>query len=193
LKKILLLDESPGYFVKDEKRSIYAFETENGLEIDNNGEVLRKKIKDGASDHINKLVEQLIGQYSVLTGKRNEVKVEDMKTFKKDIKELHIAPKLVKCIKNSYTCKNKEERNERIQGIKDSQEKEKIKKQEIDAQKKIEDNKQRKIKLYKYNMDKEDGNLVLSKGPNNDPLEYADKKKIEELGIRYTDFFLEDL
>jgi hypothetical protein len=192
VEKILLLDDSPGYFVNDEKRNVYSYESDKGLEIDKNGEVLRKKIKDGASDHINKLVEQLIAQYSVMTGKKNEVKVEDMQIFKKDIKELHIAPKLVNCIKKSYTCKNKEERNERIEGIKDSQEKITAKKIEAENQKKKETERLRKIKNYKFNLDKDRPNTVLSKNKN-EPLEYSDKPFLEELGLEYKDFFLEDL
>jgi hypothetical protein len=192
IEKILLLDDSPGYFVRDAMRNIYAFETENGIETDQNGELLRKKIKDGAGSHINGLVDKLINQYSVLTGKKNENKVEDMKDFKKEIKELNTTPKLVNCIKKSYTCKNKEQRNERILKIQDSKTKEENEKNEIEKNKKLEADRQRKIKLYKFNLDKDRPNVVLSKNQN-DPLEYSDKPKLDELGLKAGDMFLEDM
>lgn len=193
IEKVLLLEESPGYYVKDAKRNIYAYETENGLKKDENGEFLRKKIKDGASDHINELVDKLITQYSAMTGKKNETKIEDMKSFKKDIKELHITPKLVNSIKSSYTCKNKEDRSERILNIKDSETKNKAKEDELLRLKKIEEERQNKIKKCKFNIDKDRKDHVLSKGSQNEPLSFDDKPILEELGLKYSDFFLEEL
>lgn len=193
VEKMLLLEDSPGYFVKDAMRNIYAYETDNGIKTDKNGEFLRSKIKDGAGDHINNLVDQLIGQYSVLTGKKNENKVEEMKDFKKEIRDLNTTPTLVNCLKKSYTCKNKEERKERLEIVKESKAKDKAKKEESMRVKKLEDERKAKIKMYKFNLDKDRPDIVLSKGRDNDPLEYADKIKLEELGLKYTEFFLEEL
>lgn len=193
VEKMLLLEDSPGYFVKDAMRNIYAYETDNGIKTDKNGEFLRSKIKDGAGDHINNLVDQLIGQYSVLTGKKNENKVEEMKDFKKEIRDLNTTPTLVNCLKKSYTCKNKEERKERLEIVKESKAKDKAKKEESMRVKKLEDERKAKIKMYKFNLDKDRPDIVLSKGRDNDPLEYADKVKLEELGLKYTEFFLEEL
>ena len=46
--------------------------------------------------------------------------------------------------------------------------------------------------MYKFNIDKNIPDVVLSKNVN-DPLEYSDKPKMEELGLRYTDIFLEEI
>jgi hypothetical protein len=112
---------------------------------------------------MSELVDQLIDQFSVLNGKKNELKVEEMKSFKKDIQELNTTPKLVNCIKTSYTCKNKEQRNERISKVEDSKSKKDAIKIEKEMLKKNEDDRQRKIKLYKFNVDKNRPAYVLSK------------------------------
>lgn len=193
IEKMLLLEDSPGYFVKDAMRNIYAYETETGIKTDKNGEFLRAKIKDGAGDHINGLVDQLINQYGTMTGKKNENKVEEMKDFKKEIGDLNTTPSLVNCIKKSYTCKNKEERKERVNIIKESKIKDKAKKEEALRLKKLEEERKNKIKMYKFNIDRDRPDTVLSKGRENEPLDYSDKIKLEELGLKYTEFFLEDL
>jgi hypothetical protein len=192
VEKVLLMVGAPGYFVKDAKRNIYAYETDNGIKTDQNGELLRKKINDGASDHMSGLAEQLINQFSVLTGKKNELKVEEMKTFKKDIEDLNNTPKLVNCIKTSYTCKNKEQRDERIADLEDSKTKKEAIKNEKEKIKKMEADRLKKIKFYKFNLDKDRPNVVLSKNKN-DPLEYSDKPILEELGLKAGDIFLEDM
>jgi hypothetical protein len=192
VKNILLLENSPGYYVRDVMRNIYQYETDVGLKTDENGYILRTKIKDGAGEYINGLVDQLIFQYSVLNGKKNEKKMEEMKIFKKDIEELSIEPKLSNAIKKRYTCKNKKDREEIIKFEVESKNKQNIKIKEIEEQKKIEKERQRKIKLYKFNLDRDRPNVVLSKNKN-DPLEYSDKPKLEKLGLIAGDLFLEDI
>lgn len=193
IEKVLLLEDSPGYYVKDVKRNIFGYETENGIKTDQNGELLRKKIKDGAGDHINDIVDKIIQDFSSLNNKKSNETVQDMKGFKKDIRELHITHKLMNKIKGDYTCKNKDERAERIINIKDSENKAKSKLEEAERIKKIEDDRQAKIKNYKFNIDKDRKNYVLSKGSENEPLSFSDKSALEELGLKYTDFFLEEL
>jgi hypothetical protein len=192
IEKILLLDDTPGYYVRDAMRNIYAYDTDDGIKTDKNGEELRAKIKSGAGDHIKGIVETLVYQFSVQAGKKNEQKVEDMKAFKKDINELNTTSKFINKIKKDYTCKNKEERAERISRIKIDKEKEEAKKLEMVRAKKTEAERQRKIKLYKFNLDKDRQGVVLSKNQN-EPLEYSDKPKLEELGLKAGDMFLEDI
>jgi hypothetical protein len=191
IEKILLMEDAPGYYVRDAMRNIFVYETENGFKHDDNGELLRKKINDGAADQINEMADKIIHQYSILNGKKNADKVEDMKDFKKDIRELNTTAKLMTSIKKDYICKNKEQREERVSKVKDSKNKQKAKKDAMEDQKKQEKERQKKIKMYKFNIDKNRPDVVLSKN-NCEPLEYSDKPKIAELGLRYTDYYLED-
>jgi hypothetical protein len=193
IEKVLLLEGAPGYYVRDAMRNIFAYDTENGIKYDDKGELLRKKINDGASDHINDIVDKIIHNFSSLTGKKNEETVEDMKDFKKDIRELNTTTKLMTSIKKDYGCKNKEQRVERINKIKDSKNKVKVKVSDAEKIKKIDEERQLKIKFYKFNLDKDRKDHVLSKGTNNEPLSFTDKPLLEELNLKYTDFFLEDL
>lgn len=193
IEKMLLLESSPGYYVRDFMRNIFAYDTDDGIKYDDNGELLRQKIKDGAGDYINEIVDSIIHNFGSLHGKKNEEKVEDMKGFKKDIRELNITGKLMTSIKKDYRCKTKDQRNERISKIKESNDKAKVKSNEIERLKKLEEDKNIKIKQYKFNLDKDRKDYVLSKGMANEPLSYTDKPVLEELGLKYTDFFLEEL
>ena len=92
-----------------------------------------------------------------------------------------------------YSCKNREELNIKLKEKKTYEDMENVKLAEKMRLKKLEEERQQKIKLYRFNMDKDDKNLVVSKGSGKEPLEYADKIKIEELGIKYNDFYLEEI
>jgi hypothetical protein len=193
IEKMLLLEEAPGYYLKDGMRNIFAYDSENGIKYDDKGDLLRKKIKDGATDQINIIVDGIIQNYSSINSKKSKATVQDMKDFKKEVEDLDIEKKLMTRIKSEYTIKNKEERLQKINNLKDTKNKIKEKSEEVDRLKKIDQDRINKIKQYKFNMDNDRKDCVLSKGHDNEPLSFTDKPILEELGLRYTDFFIEEL
>lgn len=193
IENVLLLEDAPGYYIRDEKRDIFVYETNDGLKYDDKGFLLRKKIKDGAGTHINELVDNIIEKYSSSQTKKSQSTIQDMKEFKKDINNLHVDKTLMSKIKRDYSIKDREERTERVNQIKDSKIKDVEKIKETEQIKKTEQDRINKIKQNKFNIDKHRKDYVLSKGENNEPLSYTDKPILEELGLKYTDFYLEEI